>query len=103
MNIISKVFCRIYQGAFRMALPLLPYREPKRFKQIGEAVALLEEQKVQSVLLITDKGIRQNGITASLEEKLKNNGIHVAVEEIKKLQSEKLIKQVKHVYENVVF
>lgn len=79
MNIISKVFCRIYQGAFRMALPLLPYREPKRFKQIGEAVALLEEQKVQSVLLITDKGIRQNGITASLEEKLKNNGIHVAV------------------------
>ena len=29
MNIFAKIYCRIFQTAFRMALPMLPYREPE--------------------------------------------------------------------------
>ena len=36
MNIAKKVFCRIYQFAFHIALPVLPYREPKILKSNTE-------------------------------------------------------------------
>lgn len=29
MNCIVKVGCRIFQKAFRLVIPVLPYREPK--------------------------------------------------------------------------
>lgn len=79
MNPLSKAFCRVFQRAFYLALPILPYREPKRFKKLGDVVTLLKEKKIQSVLLVTDKGLRNAGITASLEEELESNQIHCAV------------------------
>ena len=39
MFIIKSAFCRIFQTAFRIALPFLPYREPiiiDSFEKIGE-------------------------------------------------------------------
>ena len=38
MFIIKSAFCRIFQTAFRIALPFLPYREPiivDSFEKIG--------------------------------------------------------------------
>ena len=29
MNIIEKAYCRTYQAAFKAAIPLMPYREPR--------------------------------------------------------------------------
>ena len=29
-NIFERIYCRIYQTFFRVALPVLPYREPER-------------------------------------------------------------------------
>ena len=29
MNPIKKIYCRTYQQAFHMALPVLPYRKPE--------------------------------------------------------------------------
>ena len=29
MNIISKIYCRVFQKIFKLAIPLLPYRNPE--------------------------------------------------------------------------
>jgi len=41
----QKALCRLVQGGFRLALPLLPYREPKilnRVEQVAEARELYQ-------------------------------------------------------------
>ncbi len=62
-----------------MALPILPYREPKMHENLSDIVKLLKERNILSVLLVTDKGLRSCGSTKRLEEMLKNSGIHLAV------------------------
>ena len=36
MNILFKTYCRIYQSIFRLAMPLLPYRNPTIFENIED-------------------------------------------------------------------
>lgn len=79
MNIVYKSFCRIFQTAFHIALPILPYREPKIYGSIDNIPQILKEKKVSSVLLVTDKGLRLAGSTAALEGLLQKNQIHCAV------------------------
>ena len=67
MNPASKLFCRIFQTAFHLALPILPYRTPKLYEHISDIAPLLQEQQIHSVLLVTDQGLRSAGITAALE------------------------------------
>ena len=70
MNIFKKAYCRIYQGVFRLMLPLLPYREPKILKTNEEVASLLKAKGKQSVLLVTDKGIRRLGLTKNWKKSL---------------------------------
>ena len=77
MNIFKKMYCRTYQGVFKMMLPVLPYREPEILKTDSEVVEVLEN--IKNVLLVTDKGIRGLGLTKSLEDTLKNEGFNVFV------------------------
>lgn len=79
MNIVKKVYCRIYQAAFHAALPFLPYREPKILKSVDELAELLEGLGMRSVLLVTDAGLRGMGVTRPLEELLRARNIHCAV------------------------
>lgn len=79
MNKAYKIFCRVFQTAFHLALPVLPYREPKICGSINGIPNILKEQDVDSVLLVTDEGLRSRGNTAALEELLENNNIHCAV------------------------
>ncbi len=79
MNIISKAYCRIFQFCFHLALPILPYREPKIYKNVADIVKLLKKNKIQSALLVTDSGLRNGGITAFLEELFEKNNINLAV------------------------
>lgn len=79
MNLIARAFCRIFQGCFRLAYPLLPYREPEILKSICDVPTLLQEKGLCSVLLITDHGLRTAGITARLEQQLQESGIHLVV------------------------
>lgn len=67
MNVFFKIFCRIYQTAFHMALPVLPYREPERLPSVENIPALLEKLGKKSALMITDRGLRGAGVTAKLE------------------------------------
>lgn len=79
MNIFSKIFCRIYQTGFRLAMPILPYRRPKVRKKLDDICVVLNNRKIDSVLLVTDAGIRLHGLTAPLEQSLADNGIQAAV------------------------
>ncbi|WP_458407135.1 iron-containing alcohol dehydrogenase [Anaerotignum sp.] len=79
MKIAEKVFCRVFQGAFRVALPVLPYREPKILKEVKMIPKLLQQKKIKRVLLVTDAGVRGLGLTNRLELGLKEAGIQCAV------------------------
>ena len=50
MNIFKKAYCRIYQGVFRLMLPILPYREPKILKTDEEVVSVLKEKGIRTLL-----------------------------------------------------
>lgn len=73
------VFCRVFQAVFRMALPFLPYREPEIIHACSELGRVLSKEKVDSVLIVTDKGIVENGLVKSLEEVLQANDVFYTI------------------------
>ncbi|MBR1390220.1 MAG: iron-containing alcohol dehydrogenase [Lachnospiraceae bacterium] len=79
MNIVKKAFCRTYQFAFHLALPILPYREPKVYEAIDGIREIMETEQIKSVLLVTDKVLRENGITEGLEKILREMHVNCAV------------------------
>jgi alcohol dehydrogenase class IV len=79
MFILKKLGCRVFQMAFRAALPLLPYREPKRLSSCSELGEVFRAEKSKAVLIITDAGIVRNGLTASLEAVCRDNRIPYTV------------------------
>ena len=54
-----------------MALPVLPYREPKIINSCTELGGILKKEKATSVLVVTDKGIVNNGLLKPVEDELK--------------------------------
>ena len=79
MFILKKIGCRVFQTAFRLALPFLPYREPKIIPSCSELGNLLKSKKNASVLIVTDAGIVRNGLVKPVEEALKENEIKYTV------------------------
>lgn len=79
MNIIKRLWCRIYQTAFRLAIPILPYREPDLHYSIDEMSGIIHSRGFRKVLIVTDKGLVKAGISGMLEEKLQSAGITYAV------------------------
>ena len=79
MNIFSKFYCRVYQIIMQSFVPMLPYRQPKILTDNLDLLKVLEENNFDNVMLITDKGVRQAGLTKSLEDFLAENGVSVYV------------------------
>ena len=79
MNPIRKAYCRTFQTCFRLALPILPYRKPKIYKDVCELPQLFDKKKINKVLLVTDKSVRGLGLTEELEMCLKANNIELAI------------------------
>ncbi len=79
MKFFKKTYCRIYQTIFKLAIPILPYREPKLLKNNEELVNKLKELNVKSVLLVTDKGLKNLGLTDSLEKSITKANISVNI------------------------
>ena len=79
MNILKKVYCRTYQAAFRLALPLLPYREPEILKRVDDAAALIREKNHKKVLIVTDAGIIKLGLEKNLVAQLTLKGIEYVI------------------------
>lgn len=79
MNTAKKVFCRTYQTAFRLALPVLPYREPQLHDSTAKLADVLKKQGRTSVLLITDRFLHTSGVTTPLEVMLSSQHIQCTV------------------------
>ena len=79
MFILKKLWCRIFQIGFRAALPVLPYREPKIIPSCAELGTVFKKENSRSVLVVTDKGIINNGIVVPVEEALKSNNIKYVI------------------------
>ena len=75
MNIFAKIYCRVFQTAFRMALPFLPYREPEAIGSCTEIGKVAKKEKISSVLIVTDKGIVNNGLVDPVVAALQTSGI----------------------------
>lgn len=70
MFIVKSAFCRIFQTAFRIALPILPYREPMIIDSCTGLGGVFKRENINSVLIVTDKGIVSNGLISSIEKAL---------------------------------
>lgn len=79
MKLFQRCYCRAFQLAFRLALPLLPYREPVQLDGLDSIPPLLEGKHIGSVLLVTDRAVRSLGLTRPLETALDEHRIRCAV------------------------
>ena len=79
MNILAKIYCRVFQTAFRMALPVLPYREPEIIRSCAEIGKVAKKEKISSVLIVTDKGIVNNGLVDPVEAALQASGVSYCI------------------------
>ena len=79
MNTPKKIFSRVFQGVMHLLIPVLPYREPKILNGLDKIPDLLREKGIGKVMLVTDKGIRGLGLTASLEKDLEEKSIQCHV------------------------
>ena len=57
MNILRRCGCRIFQGTFRLAIPLLPYRRPERLAGVADLPARLADRGCGSVLVVTSPSV----------------------------------------------
>lgn len=79
MHIVERIYCRVFQFCFKMAIPLLPYYNPKILNRVEEIPEVLKIENITKVLLVTDKVIKNLGITNSLEKELAKNNIEFIV------------------------
>lgn len=79
MNFFKKIYCRVYQGIFRIALPFLPYREPKLLKSNEEVAGIIKEMGLKKALIVTDKTLYNLGLTLDLEKALSKSDIEYIV------------------------
>lgn len=79
MNVFKKVYCRVYQTCFRIAIPVLPYRDPKVLSSVKEIAEVAKEKKVSSLLIVTDESLHRLGLLAELKTVLSAEKIAYAV------------------------
>ncbi|MBQ9832123.1 MAG: iron-containing alcohol dehydrogenase [Clostridia bacterium] len=79
MNIFKKIYCRVFQTVFKIAIPILPYRNPVILNSVQDIPKQLKSKEISCVLLVTDKSIRQLGISTQLESLLKDNNIKCVI------------------------
>lgn len=79
MWMARKIYCRAFQLAFRIALPFLPYRNPKIIPSVSGIADVCRRKGADNVMIVTDAGIRGLGLTEFLENNLTEHGISYCV------------------------
>lgn len=79
MNILKKIYCRIFQTCFRIALPVLPYREPELIDGFKHVPEVLKNHHISHILLVTDPGVYKLGLTKPLEKQLLKSEISCTI------------------------
>ncbi len=75
MNPFTKVFSRVYQWVFKIALPILPYKDPKIIEAVEQIPDVLKTNGKKKPLVVTDKTIYSLGLCKGLEDSLNGAGI----------------------------
>lgn len=70
MNVPEKIFCRCFQFVFRLAIPLLPYRDPVILNHVCDIPGCLNEKKIKRVLIVTDRFLHSSGMLDTLKNAL---------------------------------
>ncbi len=73
------VICRVFQTVFHIALPILPYREPQIVNACTKLGDILKKENIKSVLVVTDRGVVNNGLVVPVEDTLKASGVSVVI------------------------
>ena len=75
MNILKRAYCRTYQSAFRAALPVLPYRQPKQIDAAERVGEVLRGRGAHRALIVTDPTVERLGLTGGIKEGLESVGM----------------------------
>lgn len=57
-----KLWCRAFQKAFHLAIPLLPYRKPVIVHSLGDLPSVVRSEGCGRVLVVTDPGVAKLGL-----------------------------------------
>ena len=79
MNILQKLSYRIFQEAFHLVIPFLPYREPEILDSCTDLSKVFKKENISSLLIVTDKGIESNGLLKLVEDICKLCNINYVV------------------------
>ncbi|MBR5243040.1 MAG: iron-containing alcohol dehydrogenase [Thermoguttaceae bacterium] len=79
MRFLQATWCRVYQAAFRMALPILPYREPEIVPTRAKLDRVLSKENIKKALIVADQGIKNAGLLAPIEATLTESGVFYVV------------------------
>lgn len=70
MNLMKKIYCRVFQTCFRIAIPVLPYRNPKVLSSVKEIPEIIKDKGISSVLVVTDESLHRLGLLDVLKTEL---------------------------------
>lgn len=79
MNILKKAYCRVFQFCFKMAIPVLPYRNPRILYSVDRVPEILKKKGYDNILVVTDKVISEIELFKRLENGLKAHEIKYIV------------------------
>lgn len=79
MHKLKKIYCRTFQTALKIALPFLPYRKPEIVGGVKALPDMIKKKKCSNILIVTDTGIRNLGLTNRLEKVLSENEISYTI------------------------
>ncbi|MDZ5473086.1 iron-containing alcohol dehydrogenase [Bacillus sp. 31A1R] len=77
-----QTYCRAYQSVYRLASRFIPWREPELLEgenSLQRLPHLIKSIHIDTVLIVTDKGITSLGLMDDLLKGLKSEGIHYSV------------------------
>ena len=63
MNLLKRLYCRLFQKIMYLAIPILPYREPELLKDYKEIVDVLKTKEIKSLMLMVSKSVCRYGYT----------------------------------------
>lgn len=80
MNIFYRGYCRVFQGAMKLAMPFLRIREPQKISGLDKLAEHVEKQGRKSVLIVTDDVLHNKlHLIDGLKENLSGRGVKVTV------------------------
>ncbi|MCH5162215.1 MAG: iron-containing alcohol dehydrogenase [Clostridiales bacterium] len=79
MNIFFRAYCRIFQGVFKIALPLLPYKDPQIKRSITDIPSALKDKGLSHPLVVTDASLFSCGAVDPLLSALDESGVKYSI------------------------